>query len=184
MRVLRTKLDEVMLIEPKVSVDERGYLFESYNGNALATAVGAPVDFVLDLYSQSLHGVIRGIHYQVRRPQAKLISVLVGKIFDVAVDLRRSSPSFGQWISVELSAENRRQIWIPPGFGHAFLALSPNAEVLYKLSDYHSPDNSRTISWDDPDLGIDWPLPPGLREPILSQKDRHGLTLRQAEVFS
>jgi dTDP-4-dehydrorhamnose 3,5-epimerase len=183
MRVRQTTLHEVMLIEPTVLVDERGYLFESCNRDALASAVGAPVEFVLDLQSKSVQGVIRGIHYQVRHPQAKLISVVAGEVFDVAVDLRRSSSSFGKWIAVELSAENRRQIWIPPGFGHGFLTLSPSAEVLYKLSDYHSPDCSRTICWNDPALGIDWPMPPGFPEPILSQKDRQGLSFRDAEVF-
>ena len=187
MRILSTKLDGVVIVDPTILVDKRGYLFESfesYNQDAFATAVGTSVEFVLDLHTRSKHGVIRGIHYQLRRPHAKLVSALFGRIFDVAVDLRQSSDTLGQWVSVELSADNRRQIWIPPGFGHAFLALSPNAEAMYKLSDYHSPEYNRTVCWNDSDIAIDWPLPPGLLAPILSEKDRHGVALREAEVFS
>jgi len=184
MRVHRTELDGVIVVEPTILADKRGYLFESYNQDAFSAAVGTPVEFVLDLRTRSEQGVVRGIHYQLCRPQGKLVSVLAGTVFDVAVDLRRSSRTFGRWISVELSSDNRRQIWIPPGFGHAFLALSASAEVLYKLSDYHSPEHSRTVSWDDQDIAIDWPLPRGLREPILSDKDRQGVAFREAEVFS
>jgi dTDP-4-dehydrorhamnose 3,5-epimerase len=183
MRVLQTALDQVVLIEPTVLADERGYLFEAYNRETLSSHLGAPVDFVLDLQSRSGCGVIRGIHYQLRRPQAKLISVVQGRVFDVAVDLRRSSPRFGQWTGAELSAENKRQIWVPAGFGHAFLTLSQSAEVLYKLSTYHSPDCSRTIAWNDPEIAIDWPMRFEFGQPILSQKDRHGVRLRDAEVF-
>ena len=183
MRVLQTGLDQVVLIEPTVLADERGYLFEAYNRKMLSGLLGEPLDFVLGLQSRSGCGVIRGIHYQLRRPQAKLISVVQGKVFDVAVDLRRSSPSFGHWTGAELSAENKRQILIPTGFGHAFLTLSRSAEVLYNLSAYHSPDCSRTIAWNDPDIAIVWPMRFEAGQPILSQKDGHGALLRDAEVF-
>lgn len=183
MRTLQTTLDEVILIEPRVLSDDRGYLFESYNRESLSRLVGAHQDFVLDLQSRSSRGVIRGIHYQLSPPQAKLIRVVQGSIFDVAVDLRRSSPGFGQWMGVELSAENRRQVLIPPGFGHAFLAVSDTVEVLYKLSSVHAPDFSRTIAWNDQDIAVDWPLRLEDGEPILSPKDMHGTLLREAEVF-
>jgi dTDP-4-dehydrorhamnose 3,5-epimerase len=183
MRVLQTALDEVVLIEPTVLADERGYLFEAYNRDMLSSVVGAPPDFVLDLQSRSTGGVIRGIHYQLRRPQAKLISVVQGKVFDVVVDLRRSSPRFGHWTGAELSAENKRQIWIPAGFGHAFLTLSQSAEVLYKLTAYHSVDYSRTIAWNDPEIAIAWPTRFKSGHPILSQKDRDAALLCDAEVF-
>ena len=183
MRVLQTSLDEVLIIEPDVLTDERGYLFESCNIAALSSAVGMPVGFVLDLQSRSSHGVLRGIHYQVDRPQAKLISVVDGEIFDVAVDLRRSSSGFGRWTGAVLSAQNKRQIWIPAGFGHAFLTLSSSAEVLYKITDYHSPTGSRVIVWDDPQIAIEWPLPRELALPVVSSKDRHGKLLIDAEAF-
>ncbi len=183
MRVLQTSLDDVLMIEPNVLADERGYLFESCNIAALSRAVGTPVSFVLDLQSRSSHCVLRGIHYQLERPQAKLISVVDGEIFDVAVDLRRSSPSFGRWTGAVLSARNKRQIWIPAGFGHAFLTLSSSAEVLYKVTDYHSPASSRVIVWNDPQIAIDWPLPREPAHPVVSSKDRHGKLLMNAEAF-
>ena len=183
MRVLQTSLDEVLVIEPNVLADERGYLFESCNVAALSRAVGLSVSFVLDLQSRSSYGVLRGIHYQLDRPQAKLISVVDGEIFDVAVDLRRSSPRFGRWTGAVLSAENKRQIWIPAGFGHAFLTLSSSAEVLYKITDYHSAAGSRVIVWNDPQIAIAWPLPPELAHPVVSPKDRHGSFLIDAEAF-
>ena len=183
MRALQTTLDEVVLIEPKVLSDERGYLFESYNREVFSSLVGAHQEFVLDLHSRSRRGVVRGIHYQLRHPQAKLVSVVQGKVFDVAVDLRRSSPRFGQWAGAELSDENKRQIWIPAGFGHAFLTLSKSANVLYKLSAYHMPDFSRTIAWNDPDIAIDWPMRFESGQPLMSRRDGHGTLLRDAEVF-
>lgn len=183
MRVHATGLDGVLVIEPDVFVDRRGCVFESYNQLEFATVAGVSVPFVLDLRTRSEHGVLRGIHYQILRPQGKLVCALAGRIFDVAVDLRRSSRTFGQWFGVELSGDNKRQIWVPAGFGHAFLTLSPIAEVLYKLSDYHSAEHSRTIAWNDANVAIDWPLPADCNVPILSEQDCQGVAFRDAEVF-
>jgi dTDP-4-dehydrorhamnose 3,5-epimerase len=183
MRVTKTELDAILVLEPAAFADERGFLFEGYNRAAYAAAIGAGVEFVLDVHSRSRRGVLRGIHYQLHRPQAKLVSVLAGEVLDVVVDLRRSKPTFGRWVAVELSSDNQRRVWIPPGFGHAFLVVSESADMLYKLTDYHSAADSRTIKWDDLDLNIPWPLPAGLRAPILSPADRNGVALRAAEVF-
>jgi dTDP-4-dehydrorhamnose 3,5-epimerase len=168
----------IIVLDPHVFVDERGFFFESYNKKALS-AHGIENEFVQDNHSLSYRGTLRGIHYQVRNPQAKLIRVVSGEIFDVAVDLRRSSPTFGRWFGLNLSASNKLQIYIPHGFGHGFQALSDRVEVLYKASDFYAPQHERCIRWDDPDLAIDWPLK---AERIVSEKDGKGSSLREAEL--
>ncbi|MEJ5348609.1 MAG: dTDP-4-dehydrorhamnose 3,5-epimerase [Desulfosoma sp.] len=182
MRRVPTDIPEVLIFEPRVFEDERGFFFESYNRITLE-ALGVEEDFVQDNHSRSRRGVLRGLHYQMDpRAQGKLVRVVVGEIFDVAVDLRRSSPTFGRWVGVHLSAENKRQIYIPKGFAHGFLALSPWAEVCYKTSDYYSPEHERCLLWNDASLNITWPLHPG-QEPILSPKDAQGVPLDQADLF-
>jgi dTDP-4-dehydrorhamnose 3,5-epimerase len=178
-KVTRTELPDVLLVEPKVFGDERGFFVETWNERAFAAA-GIRAAFVQDNHSRSARGVLRGIHYQVRQPQGKLVRVAAGEVFDVAVDLRRASPSFGRWVATRLSGENKRVVWIPPGFGHGFLVLSESADFLYKTTDYYAPEHERTVAWDDPDLGIAWPLEGA---PALSAKDRTGTRLRDAEVF-
>lgn len=180
MRVVATELPEVLVIEPRVFGDERGFFFESYNRRAFAEATGVDVEFVQDNHSRSVRGVLRGLHYQIRKPQGKLVRVVVGEVFDVAVDLRRSSPRFGRWTGVRLSAENKRMVWVPPGFAHGFLVLSEAAEFLYKTTDYYAPEFERCLRWDDPTVAVDWPLS---GEPILSAKDRAGRLLAEAEVY-
>ncbi|OAI56620.1 dTDP-4-dehydrorhamnose 3,5-epimerase [Acidobacteria bacterium SCGC AG-212-P17] len=179
MQALKTKLDGVVLIKPRLFSDDRGFFFESYNVKALA---GADINhhFVQDNHSRSSKNVLRGLHYQIRQPQGKLVRVVIGEVFDVAVDLRQGSLTFGKWIGEILSAENRNMLWVPPGFAHGFLVLSDWAEVLYKTTDYYAPQFERTIRWDDPDIGIDWPI---LVEPQLSAKDSQGNQLRNAEVY-
>jgi dTDP-4-dehydrorhamnose 3,5-epimerase len=169
----------VLLIELEVFEDARGYLFESYNHRALAVH-GIEARFVQDNQSRSTRNVIRGLHYQVEHPQGKLVRVIAGEVFDVAVDLRRSSPAFGRWAGMRLSAESRVMLWIPPGFAHGFLTLSDTAEVLYKTTDYYAPEYERCVLWNDRDLGIEWPL---AGTPIISTKDANGLPLGQAENF-
>lgn len=182
MRRVPTEIPEVILFEPKVFEDERGFFFESYNRRTLE-ALGLAVDFVQDNHSRSRRGVLRGLHYQIApRAQGKLVRVVAGEIYDVAVDLRRSSPTFGRWIGVRLSAENKKQIYIPEGFAHGFLALSPWAEVCYKTTDYYSPVHERCLLWNDPRLNISWPLGDG-ESPTLSPKDAQGVPLDQADVF-
>jgi dTDP-4-dehydrorhamnose 3,5-epimerase len=181
MNVVRTELPEVFLLEPKVFEDPRGYTYESYNRRTLREVAGVDVEFVQDNRSRSVKNTIRGVHYQLGTPQAKLVSVLSGRIFDVAVDLRRSSANFGNWTAFELSGDNRRIAWIPPGFGHVFLALSDTAEVSYKMSEYWTPKLERIIRWDDPDLAIRWPL--SGERPVLSKRDAEAPGLRRAEVF-
>lgn len=184
MNVIRTSLPEVVMIEPKVFGDERGFFFESFNRRQFAQAVGRDVDFVQDNHSRSVKGVLRGIHYQIRQAQGKLVRVVQGEVFDVAVDLRRSSPTFGKWIGEVLSAENKRMLWVPEGFGHAFLVLSDSAEFLYKTTDYYAPDAERCIIWDDPTLAIGWPLDRlGGARPTLSAKDQQGAAFTEADVF-
>jgi len=161
--------------------DERGFFLESYNRRVFAEGLGRDVEFVQDNHSSSRRGVLRGLHYQVQQAQGKLVRATVGRIYDVAVDLRRSSPTFGRWVGIELSAENRRILWIPPGFGHGFLTLSESAEMQYKATDYYAPQYERSILWSDPRLGIGWPLD---GEPVLSAKDAAGLPLDAAEVFA
>ncbi len=181
MNVVRTDLPEVVLLEPKVYEDPRGYTFESYNRRVLREAAGIDVEFVQDNRSRSVRNTIRGLHYQMGSPQGKLVSVLSGRIFDVAVDLRRSSRNFGKWAAFEFSGENRRLAWIPAGFGHAFLALSESVEVFYKMSEYWTPSLERIIRWDDSDLAIRWPLE---GRPVLSKRDAEAVSFRDAEVFA
>jgi len=179
MNVIQTALPGVLLIEAKVFNDERGFFFESWNGRALA-GHGVPAQFAQDNYSHSKHGVLRGLHYQIKQPQGKLVRVLAGEIYDVAVDIRRSSPHFGQWVGMALSAENKRMAWVPPGFAHGFLVVSEYAEVLYKNTDYYAPEHERCILWSDPELAIRWPLQD---PPLLSPKDAQGLSLRAAPAY-
>ncbi len=179
MKRLPTAIPEVLLLEPKVFGDERGFFFESYNRRTLAE-LGVNADFVQDNHSRSTKGVLRGLHYQRHHPQGKLVRVIAGEVFDVAVDLRRYSPSYGQWVSSTLSAENKRMMWIPPGFAHGFLTLSESTEFLYKTTDYWHPDDERCLIWNDPDLAIAWPL---AGEPQLAAKDRAGLKLIEADVY-
>jgi dTDP-4-dehydrorhamnose 3,5-epimerase len=180
MKVVPTDLPEVVLVEPRIFEDARGLTYESYNRRSFREATGVDVEFVQDNRSRSAKNVIRGLHYQLGRPQGKLVGVLCGEIFDVAVDLRRSSPTFGKWASFELSASTPRCAWIPPGFAHGFLALSNNVEVLYKMSEFWAPAHERVIRWDDPEIGIPWPL---AGAPILSKRDAEAPRLAQAEVF-
>lgn len=179
MKATPTVLPEVLLIEPRVFGDARGFFFESYNRRAL-TAVGVGGEFVQDNHSRSTRGVLRGLHYQLQHAQGKLVRVTEGEVFDVVVDLRRSSPTFARWVGVNLSAENRHMLWIPPGFAHGFLVLSGVAEFLYKTTDYWYPEFERTLLWNDPALGIDWPL---TGAPTLAAKDSAGTPLAQAETY-
>ena len=181
MRVLPTDLPEVRIIEPRVFGDERGFFLESWNASVFEEA-GLPRDFVQDNHSRSTQGVLRGLHYQITRPQGKLVRVTAGRVFDVAVDLGKSSPNFGRWVGVELSADNRRMLWVPPGFGHGFLTLEYGTDFLYKCTDLYVPDDERCIAWDDPDIGISWPLD-GI-EPVLSAKDMGGSSFSEAQVYS
>ena len=181
MKATRLAIPEVVLIEPKVFGDARGFFFESFNQKAFDEATGTRHQFVQDNHSRSSQGVLRGLHYQLRQPQGKLVRVVQGAVFDVAVDIRKSSPTFGQWVGVELSADNHRQLWVPPGFAHGFLVLSESAEFLYKTTDYYAPAFERCIAWDDPTLAIDWKL--SGRQPLLSAKDAQGLPLATAELF-
>lgn len=180
MIVTKTDLPDVLLLEPRVFPDERGFFLESFNARTWREAVGFLPDFVQDNHSRSRRGVVRGLHYQVRHVQGKLVQAVRGEIFDVAVDLRRDSPACGQWTAAVLSDANHRQLWIPPGFAHAFLTLSDEADVLYKTTDYYDKQAERCIRWDDPELGIAWPLP---AEAVLSEKDRGAVPLREAELF-
>jgi dTDP-4-dehydrorhamnose 3,5-epimerase len=181
MKVIPTEIPEVLLLEPRVFGDDRGFFYESYNERAFAQKTGLDVRFVQDNHSRSARHVLRGLHYQVRQPQGKLVRVTAGEIYDVAVDIRRSSPTFGKWTAVALSAANRRMYWVPIGFAHGFLVTSDHAEVQYKTTDYYAPEQERCIAWNDRDLAIDWPLQ---GEPVLSRKDQSGLPLKQAELFS
>lgn len=181
MQVSATAIPDVKVLEPKVFGDERGYFFEAYNQTSFDRLVEAQTAFVQDNQSRSARGVLRGLHYQIRQPQGKLVRVLSGEIFDVAVDIRRSSPTFGRWVGVYLSAENRSQIWVPQGFAHGFCVTSAYAEVLYKTTDFYAPEHERSIRWDDPDLSIDWPVE---GSPQLSEKDLRGVPFRDAEVFA
>lgn len=181
MNAIETTLPEVLILEPRVFGDERGFFMESYNQQAFEDAVGRPVSFVQDNHSRSRGGVLRGIHYQLQQPQGKLVRVTHGRVYDVAVDLRRSSAHFGEWVGVELSADNHRQLWVPEGFGHAFLVLSESADFLYKTTDYYHPASERSIRYDDPAMAIEWPA---VTEVLLSDKDRNGDLLADAEVFA
>lgn len=181
MNAIETALPGVLIIEPKVFGDERGFFYESWNERAFAQATGVNLRFVQDNHSRSRRGVLRGLHYQIRQTQGKLVRAARGAIFDVAVDLRRSSPAFGRWVGVELTEENRRQLWVPPGFGHGFVVVSEMAEVLYKATDYYAPEHERSLLWNDPRVGVEWPLD-GI-EPVLSSKDAAGLPLDACELF-
>lgn len=180
MKAIPTAIPDVLILEPRVFEDERGFFYEAYNARTFEAVTGIVRTFVQDNHSRSVHNVLRGLHYQIKHPQGKLVRCTVGRIFDVAVDIRRSSPTFGKWVGVELSADNKRQLWIPEGFAHGFVVLSDVAEVQYKTTDYYAPEWDRTIRWDDPDLAIEWPLE---GEPILSPKDRAGKWLREADLF-
>lgn len=181
MNVMPTALPEVLLIEPRVFGDERGFFFESFNQRAFEAAIGKPAQFVQDNHSKSARNVLRGLHYQLApKAQGKLVRVVQGEVFDVAIDIRKGSPTFGQWAGAALSAENKRQMWIPEGFAHGFLVLSDTAEFLYKTTDYYAPEYERCIRWDDPEVAIAWPLS---GTPILSGKDALGAALAEAEVF-
>ena len=180
MKVTRTDIPDVLVLEPRVHQDARGFFLESYNRRTFKEATGLEVEFVQDNTSFSVRNVLRGLHYQVRHSQGKLISVMAGEIYDVAVDLRRSSPTFGKCVGVSLTGGGHRMIWIPQGFAHGYIVLSEHAIVLYKTTDYYAPEHERTILWNDPALGIRWPLE---GEPIVSDKDRRGSAFRSAEVF-
>ncbi|MGE4546015.1 MAG: dTDP-4-dehydrorhamnose 3,5-epimerase [Pedobacter sp.] len=181
MNIIATDIPEVLIFEPKVFGDDRGFFYESFNQRQWEAATGQPRAFVQDNHSRSVKGVLRGLHYQIEQPQGKLVRCAVGEVFDVAVDIRKSSPTFGQWVGVILSAVNKRQLWVPEGFAHGFLVLSDIAEFLYKTTDYYAPEHERCITWNDPDIGIDWPFD---EEPKLSSKDALGINLNSSEVFS
>ncbi|MDY7540427.1 dTDP-4-dehydrorhamnose 3,5-epimerase [Undibacterium sp. RTI2.1] len=180
MKVTPTNLPEVMIIEPRVFGDDRGFFYESFNAKKFAELTGVETNFVQDNHSMSAKNVLRGMHYQIQQAQGKLVRVISGEVFDVAVDLRKSSLRFGQWTGVSLSASNQRQLWIPPGFAHGFLVTSDKAEFLYKTSDYWAPEHERCLQWNDPAIGIQWPLE---NEPVMSAKDQIGKLLADAEVF-
>jgi len=178
--VTKTDLPEVLILEPKVFGDDRGFFFESFNQKDFQRATGLDVNFVQDNHSKSSQGVLRGLHYQIQHPQGKLVRVTLGSVFDVAVDLRRSSPNFGKWVGVALSADNKRQLWVPPGFAHGFVVTSESAEFLYKTTDYWYPEHERSLLWCDPDIGIRWPWQD---DPQLAAKDVAGKYLSEADVF-
>ena len=179
--VTPTNLPEVLILQPQVFGDARGFFFESFNARDFANVTGLDVQFVQDNHSRSTQGVLRGLHYQIQHPQGKLVRVVQGEVFDVAVDLRRASPTFGRWVGEHLSAENKRQLWVPPGFAHGFVVLSDSAEFLYKTTDYWYPEHERSLLWNDPAIGIDWPLQ---GQPLLAAKDASAAPLAQAQVFA
>ena len=180
MQVHATAIPDVLIIEPRVFGDERGFFYESFNAREFARATGLDVCFVQDNHSRSARGVLRGLHYQIRQPQGKLVRVVAGEVWDVAVDLRRASPTFGKWVGVTLSAANHRQLWVPAGFAHGFVVVSETADFVYKTTDYYAPEYERCLAWNDPTLAIPWPLD---EAPSLSAKDTKGLMLRDAETF-
>ena len=180
MKVIETGIEGLLVLEPKVFGDARGFFMESFNARTFAEVTGLKLDFVQDNHSRSGRGVLRGLHYQVRQPQGKLVRVSQGSVFDVAVDLRRSSPTFGRWYGVELSGENHRQFWVPAGFAHGFYVLSESADFLYKTTDYYAPEYERSLAWNDPTVGVQWPL---AGEPLLSAKALAGKPLGECEVF-
>lgn len=180
MKVTPTAIPDVLIIEPKVFCDARGFFYESFNQKAFNEATGTHYQFVQDNHSRSAKGVLRGLHYQIQQPQGKLVRVVRGAVFDVAVDIRKSSPTFGKWVGVELSEDNHRQVWIPPGFAHGFLSLSDSAEFLYRTTAYYAPEYERCIAWNDPAIGIKWPIK---TEPILSSKDQLGMMLRYVDLL-
>lgn len=180
MQKIPTSLPDVFLLEPRVFSDARGFFLESYNRQTFA-GLGIDAEFIQDNHSRSTKGALRGLHYQIQRPQGKLVRVIAGEVYDVAVDLRKHSPSFGKWTGIRLSAENKHLVWIPPGFAHGFYVLSEAAEFLYKTTEYYAPEHERSLLWNDPDLNIAWPL---TGEPLLSDKDRRGVPLGRAEVYA
>ncbi len=180
MEITPTKIPDVLIIEPKIFGDERGFFFESFNKKKFEEASGVDVDFVQDNHSKSVKSVLRGLHYQIQQSQGKLVRVSSGEVFDVAVDLRKSSSTLGQWVGVNLSAENKRQLWVPKGFAHGFIVLSDTADFLYKATDYYAPEFERCIRWDDQDLAIDWQCSD---KPLVSVKDAHGTVFKQADLF-
>jgi dTDP-4-dehydrorhamnose 3,5-epimerase len=181
MQVVATAIPDVLVLEPRVFGDQRGFFYESWNRKAFAE-FGLELDFVQDNHSKSARGILRGLHYQTVQPQGKLVRVVAGEVFDVAVDLRRASPTFGKWIGVTLSGDNKRMLWVPPGFAHGFYVTGDSAEFLYKCTDFYSPQHEVSLRWDDPDIGIDWPLVNGMA-PVLSAKDAQGLRLSEAPKF-
>ena len=180
MNIVPTDIPDVLIISPRVFGDDRGFFYESYNSRAFSEKTGVAANFVQDNHSRSDQNVLRGLHYQIQQPQGKLVRAIAGAVFDVAVDLRKRSPTFGQWVGCLLSAENKRLLWIPEGFAHGFLVVSQAAEVLYKTTDYYAPQYERCLLWNDPDLAIDWPL---TATPVLSAKDRAGQPFKTAEIF-
>ena len=180
MRIERTAIPEVLILEPQVFGDARGFFFESFNQRRWQEETGLQTVFVQENHSRSVRNVLRGLHYQIQQPQGKLVRVISGEVFDVAVDLRRSSPTFGAWTGIHLSAENKKQFWVPEGFGHGFVVLSEAAEFLYLTTNYYAPEHERSIIWNDADLGIDWPV---TGEPILSAKDQAAPSLRDADLY-
>lgn len=180
--VTATRLPQVRVIEPRVFGDARGFFLESWNQRVFDEAVGQQVQFVQDNHSRSARGVLRGMHYQLSNPQGKLVRVVSGRVFDVAVDMRRDSPHLGQWVGVELSAENQRMLWIPPGFAHGFLVLSESADFLYKTTEYYAPSDEKTLAWNDPAIAIEWPLETG-HPPLVSAKDQVGLRFADAPLY-
>jgi dTDP-4-dehydrorhamnose 3,5-epimerase len=181
MQPIQTDIPDVIIIQPQIFGDQRGFFLETYNAKLFA-ALGITKPFVQDNHSGSFQGALRGLHYQLNQPQGKLIRVIVGEIYDVAVDLRRNSATFGKWVGVRLSAETKHQLWVPPGFAHGFYTLSDWAEVLYKVTDFYAPDWERTILWNDPDVGVNWPIPPE-SEPVLSEKDIKGVLFKDAVYY-
>lgn len=182
MKIFPTDIPDLLVVEPQVFGDERGFFFESFNRKRWLELTGMDVSFVQHNHSRSEQHVLRGLHYQIRQPQGKLVRVIRGEVYDVAVDIRQSSPTCGKWVGIRLSAENKKQFWIPEGFAHGFYVLSKSAEFLYLATDFYAPEHERTIAWDDPDLNISWPL--AVREPVLSKKDREGQRFRDAELFA
>ncbi len=180
MKVRKTAIPDVLIVEPTIFGDERGFFYESYNEQKWQELTGLETRFVQDNHSKSVRGVLRGIHYQIKQSQGKLVRVVAGEVFDVAVDLRKSSPTFGQWVGERLSAENKKMLWVPEGFGHGFLVLSESAEFLYRTTDFYAPEHERCIVWNDPDLRIDWPLDGA---PKLSEKDAQGSSFAEAEYY-
>lgn len=181
MKFVSCAIPDVKVVEPKVFNDRRGLFFESWHAEKFRAA-GIDADFVQDNHSYSVAGILRGLHYQIHRPQGKLVRVISGEVYDVAVDLRRSSPTFGRWVAETLSADNRKMLWVPPGFAHGFYVSGTHAEFLYKCTDFYAPEHERTIRWDDPDLGVDWPLPQGAA-PLVSEKDAAGVAFAAAETY-
>ena len=181
MHVIQTAIADVLVIEPKVFGDERGFFFESFNERVFAESTGVSAKFVQDNHSRSIKNTLRGLHYQIEQPQGKLVRAVVGEVFDVVVDIRRSSPTFGKWIGICLSADNKKMMWVPPGLAHGFAVLSEHADFLYKTTDYWAPQYERTLMWNDPDIGVVWPI---TGEPILAAKDKTGKRLADAEMFA